>query len=427
MYLCSVIFIDSCKIINLSMEIEGFKIEGFANIERVSLKVGEQNALIAPNGYGKSNVLRAIEFGVLFFSVEESQRQQMMRSRWLPINTTTNGRNFVFEISGKMVIEGVEQQFVYKYSFAWAVGENDGRILAESLKMKHSSDQRFRQLINRTSTEECLIVPSASGRCNKPFTVSAHQLALSAIARSGTMFLSPLAERICSVQIPNLETLDNPESYFSVGGSKGIAMLGGMTLSEYLYNLKVTDEINYALLEDGLLQLIPNIVEFSPEVVTLPDGQQKIYDIRIRERFCTQPATILQLSSGSKRMIFLFTLCIAAKKQNIPMIMMEEPENSVHPRMMENLLLTLKHYASDTKILMTSHSPYLMRYLRPEQMYFGLPKNDGLAHFAQINPSKLKFLYKYAGDMELTIGEFMFDFMLDMEGDSEKIEKYFIQ
>ena len=33
---------------------------------------------------------------------------------------------------------------------------------------------------------------------------------------------------------------------------------------------------------------------------------------------------------------------------------------------------------------MTSHSPYLMRYLMPDQLYFGLPKHDGLAHFADI-------------------------------------------
>ena len=109
------------------------------------------------------------------------------------------------------------------------------------------------------------------------------------------------------------------------------------------------------------------------------------------------------------------------------MIMVEEPENSVHPKLMENLLLTLQAYASDTKILLTSHSPYLMRYLQPSQMYFGLPKHDGLAHFAQIAPSKLKYLYKYAGKMELTIGEFMFDFMLDIESEDEKIDQFFIQ
>ena len=59
-------------------------------------------------------------------------------------------------------------------------------------------------------------------------------------------------------------------------------------------------------------------------------------------------------------------------------------------------------------------------------MYFGLPQNDGLAHFAQINPTKLRYLYKYAGDMELTIGEFMFEFMLDMESEHEKIDQFFI-
>jgi hypothetical protein len=351
----------------------------------------------------------------------------MLQGRFVPINSKAPGKDFSFEISGSMELVGTEWQFVYGYRCAWAKDGADGAILTESLKVKQPSDQRFRQMVSRSEAERCLIVPSATGRCSKLFEVSPLQLALSAIARSSTMYLSPMAAQVYGIRVPNLETLDNPESYFSAGAGKGIALLGGMTLSEYLYRLKESDPDNYALLEDGLLQLIPGITEFSPEMVTLPDGITRIYDVRIKEAYCIRSTSIIQLSSGSKRMIFLFTLCIAARRQQIPLIMLEEPENSVHPRLMENLLLALQNYGADTKILLTSHSPYLMRHLRAEQMYFGLPSDDGLARFAKVIPSKLKQLYRYAGDQELTFGEFMFDFMLDAESNTDIVDKYFIR
>ncbi|MCQ2238272.1 MAG: ATP-binding protein [Bacteroidaceae bacterium] len=409
------------------MKVDSFVIEGISNISRLKLNVGSLNALIAPNGYGKSNVLRAIGFGIEFISASEQEKVLMMRSRFVPINNSMYRKNFRFEIFGSIAMNGLKMEYHYGYTFSWATGTKEGRITSEWLKVKRCEDQRLRQIINRPSTDECLILPSPTGRCTKSFEVPSSQLALSTIAMRSDMYLNSIASQICTMTIPNLETLDNPESYFSVDGDgeRGIRMLDGETLSSYLYKLKTTDEDNYAILIDGLLQLLPGIEEFSPEVITLADGRSKIYDIRVKERFNSQPTSIRQLSSGSKRIIFLFTLSVAAQKRNIPMIMLEEPENSVHPRLMENLLLAMQNYASDTKILITSHSPYLMRYLQPQQMYFGLPKGDGIAHFAQVNPSKMKSLYRYAGDMELTFGEFMFDFMLDIENDTEKISTFF--
>ena len=406
------------------MIIDSLIIEGFSNIEYIRLDIGEMNALIAPNGYGKSNVLSAISFGLTLLNANEDTQRQLLSSQYLPINVSMRNKNFHFEIHGHIERNGRIEMVQYGYECKWAERTIPGYALSEWFKIKGAEEQRFRQLINRRNGYSCLIVPSATGRCNKPFAVTPKQLALPMIA-SGNMFLSGLAKQICDMNIPNLETLDNPETYFSVESGKGISLLSGMTLSEYIYQMKETDPDSFSILADGIKQLISGVVSFEPDEITLSDGRSKVYDIRVQEEYNSQPTSIRLLSSGSKRMIFLFTLCLAAQKQNIPMIMVEEPENSVHPKLMENLLLTLQAYASNTKILMTSHSPYLMRYMQPEQMYFGLPKHDGLAHFAKINPSKLKYLYKYAGDMELTFGEFMFDFMLDMENDSEKLTSFF--
>ena len=424
LYLCGDLSVTDAKIFAQVMIIDSFIIEGISNIGHLRLDVGEMNALIAPNGYGKSNVLNAISFGLMFLNTNEETRRQMLRSRYLPINVSMQEKKFHFEVHGRIKRNERTEMVQYGYECQWAEGATPGYVLSEWLKIKAEDEQRYRQMMNRRDGYYCMIVPSATGRCNKPFATTPQQPVLPAIA-SGGLFLSDLAKEICGIQIPNLNTLDNPESYFSVEGGNGISMLGGMTLSEYIYQMKETDADSFSILSDGIRQLIPGIVSFEPDEITLSDGRSKVYDIRIQEEHNSQPTSIRLLSGGSKRMIFLFTLCMAAQKQNIPMIMVEEPENSVHPRLMENLLLTLQAYASNTKILMTSHSPYLMRYMQPDQMYFGLPMNDGLAHFKKANPSKLKYLYRYAGDMELTFGEFMFDFMLDMETDNEKLTTFF--
>ena len=42
------------------------KISGIFNLKDVEISLDDLSALIAPNNYGKSNVLHAIDFGVFF-------------------------------------------------------------------------------------------------------------------------------------------------------------------------------------------------------------------------------------------------------------------------------------------------------------------------------------------------------------------------
>ena len=242
------------------MIIDSLIIKGFSNIEHIRLDIGDINALIAPNGYGKSNVLNAISFGLMYLNANEETKGQMLRSRFLPINVSIEEKMFHFEILGRIQREGRTELVQYGYECQWAEGVIPGYVLSEWLKIKTEGEQRYRQMINRQNGYYSMIVPSAMGRCNKPFAATPQQLSLPLIANGG-MFLSDLAKEICSINIPNLHTLDNPESYFSMEGGSGITMLGGMTLSEYIYQMKETDADSFSILSDGIKQLISGVAK----------------------------------------------------------------------------------------------------------------------------------------------------------------------
>ena len=68
---------------------------------------------------------------------------------------------------------------------------------------------------------------------------------------------------------------------------------------------------------------------------------ETFYDVRVKERYNNQYTSISRISSGSKKIFFILTLVIAAEINKIPLLLLEELENSVHPRLLQNLLTAI--------------------------------------------------------------------------------------
>ena len=94
----------------------------------------------------------------------------------------------------------------------------------------------------------------------------------------------------------------------------------------------------------------------------------------------------------------------------------EEIETSIHPRMIKQLLEILTEAVEDTPLLISSHSPYLVQYLKPEKIYIGVPNKQGVAKFKKIQKNKLKTIVNNARDLELSVGEYLFELL---SGDSD--------
>lgn len=433
------------------MILNKISISGILNIGSIQMSFDDLSALIAPNNYGKSNVFRAIVFGIGFMEVPYKRKLSMMRNRsYIPINSSLENVPFSFEIEGEFTdSDNKSWSFIYGYSFEWAKtlkNDSGARIVGEYLRMKADDDIKLRSYISRNESNSALFLASPTGRCSKQLHVDENVLALNKLANFDDLFYIRAIRELNSIDVREINTLNNPDSFFNmIAPDDDVNELSldyprESKIGFYLNSLKELDGNKYELLKDVITGLLPNIEDFEPVQINLrKDFDQEedsdkdlpfrlpevFYDVRVKERYNNQYTTINRISSGSKRIFFILTYIVAAEINKIPLILLEELENSVHPKLLQNLLTAIVQLANDTKILITIHSPYLIKYLEPIKMKFGVPSDNGIADFRTLKPNKIAKVIKNASVEEVSVGEYMFEMLLDMDVDNELLNEYF--
>lgn len=436
------------------MKIKRITVGNYKNIALTTLNCSKMISLVSPNNYGKSNLLEAIQFGLDFISDAAKVRKAKMRWRkGIPLTPALENKNYIFGIEFEEPSLGEYQYVKYSFSFVWYNDQGTGaRIIDETLELRSTESVKYTAYLKR---DEGKYRASKSTSAFRKLELPEDALAIDAISLIKDVDIAMAVKQIKEIKYRVCDSLELDDSFrpnpieIEVGDN---FLLGNEDIPRTLAMLKEKREDLYNLFIETIYDLFPEFNNIELQVLTAKDdnaqenlnqaivfsetenGSAEIkipYHIRnelfrliIESKYLNQPISMELMSTGTKRIFWLIANAVVADFRGISLMGVDEVETSIHPKMIRNLLEALSEILEDTSLIITSHSPYLIRYLKPESIYVGVPNADGTACFRRIQSKKIKGLVCTVRKMDMSIGEYLFELMSGDEDSSYILSSY---
>lgn len=431
------------------MSIQKIRVDGYKNILDTTINFEKLVALVGLNNYGKSNILEAIDFAGKFIKATPENKIRMMSyTKAIPLNIKTANRNFNFEIEFLTKNNNTDKEIFinYEIEFEWPKNnKEDGKvinpqIIKEVLKLKENTKgQKYNLHISRNK-DKAFYKSSETGRCDKAINITSDNLIINKLNNFDDLYYLDIINKLNNIKFDENIFLDTSSSFetspirFKTQSMSDLNKRTGDNIGEIIYNLKNDDPKRYELLINSFKDLFPNIEDiksmsrsfkFKNEPEIKEDApfiiMDNVYMIQVKESYNNQYMNFDNLSSGTKRIFLLLTSAILADKNDVALISFEELEDCIHPKLFQQLLIILTEIINNCRIIITSHSPFLIQYLDLKDIYIGIPSKYGVAEFNKIKVTKEKTIYRDAENQGNSIGGYIFD-LLDKAYDDEDDE-----
>lgn len=422
------------------MIINKIKLKGFRNIDTSIFELKDLIALISTNNYGKSNVLEGIRFGINFIKYNDLGKDYMMKwTRGIPLNRKQELENYKIEFEMETNIDKKEYIIQYGYEFKWFRNDGTGqKIVGEYLKFKEKEDKRFSIYIDRNENE-AFYKSSNTGRCNTKIKINSNELVINKLKMFDELFYKGIINEINSIKFYIERHLDASSSYkwnyIVLDENQELDLSNIEDLPKIIYMLKENYNDKYQLLESTFRQLFPEIRKIEIEKLEFKYDKKEfsedipfkisneLYKIMVFDKNLNQPINFESMSDGSKRIFLQLATIIIAQIQGYSFVAIEEPENSIHPMLFQSYLRVISQFRGDCKIIITSHSPFLLRYLKNDNIYVGIPNDDGIAKFAHIKKTCNKQLEKISNKFDISPADYIMELLNGTKEDKDDLIK----
>lgn len=401
------------------MKLVRVMIEGFRNIDAVNIRLDNGiMALVAPNGYGKSNVISAIGFAVDFIKADlSSKREKMSRATCIPISREFIGKNFRAAFTFDLSSGDSEYVADYGFEFQWGYDNAAGAIKKEWLDVRGKGrSKRLIKMINREDTALYRSFPT--GRCSTAISVDDCELIINKLLREDALYYIDIVKAINSIAV-----YDHRHDHTD--------------LPESLYELRTGNRKRYSIIENAMTLLFEDIKGLDARKIdiakqhgvmssddSLPVAGNYLYSLYITKRSLNQPVDYRMLSDGERKVLELLAGLAGAESEGRTLISIDEAENSVHPEMIQAYLDVLSQLAGDAAVLITTQSPIVLQYIKTENIYVSAPSDRMAADFRRIDSKKVKQLWKGANDYGESAGMYIFDLLSGSDDELETLRSY---
>lgn len=337
-----------------TITVKGFK--SIASIEK--LKLGAINVVIGPNGSGKSNFIGVFSF---LHAIREGHLQEYV--------VKAGGADKVLHFGSK-----VTRELHIRISFL---------------------DERNQYEINLAPTSSDELTPQSEWAYywNKSKYPSPMGEGLSRVGKEAGI-TAQTSSRVAryvrdhldrwrlyhfhdtSSSSPMKKTADvNDNRYLRPDGSN---------LPAFLYYLKAKHENSYDLIRRTVQRVAPFFDDFQLE-------PQKLNTDKIRLEWKHKGSEdyfdASSLSDGTLRFIALATLFLQPDNYRPSVILVDEPELGLHPFAITMLASLIKQISSETQVIISTQSPFLLDHFNPEDVLVA-DRVDGGTVFRRLDPEK---------------------------------------
>ena len=403
------------------IKLERIYIQNYKNIAEADLSLGNMNVIVGENGSGKTNLLGAIpllnyiingpinevkdgfKMGGWFPSYEDE-----IWNKHLPYNKRT-------PIVLQLDFSNAETNILYSYTIHFENITDEIEFMGESgeIETGYSGETKISYegltYKNRTKTGKPILI----------FKRTQEEIVYGDGLKKGESIISYVDESTSVIRLLNLikrssriapeytAALDVIELIFISNiyylSSQRVVNKGNNVINRIL-SFDLNKEINSFMGSNNwidYIQALSRILGISDIEVIDHREYDKNWGFSSRVMQNGLSKSLEELSDGSLVLLALITKIFSDSSD---IFFIEEPENSIHPRALYELMKLIREKSLDKQFIITTHSPYLLNMIKPEEVLVAEKQEGGLSKIGKLPnvkaiQKKLKKSFMNFGDI----------------------------